>query len=856
MPITSLTALFPFDEQLEIDVPSKSEIKIASAKVKPDISESGKYRVYRWHYSNLHQKPKEDQQLATYNQARGHLPEPDVQISNFQTWDEVGRWYNDLQRDRVKPTPEIQAKAAQLTKDASDDTAKLQAIYKYVSTEFHYIGIAFGIGRYQPHAASEVLANQYGDCKDKHTLLASLLSAARFKVYPALISGSHQIDPEVPSPSQFDHVITVVQRGNDLLWLDSTPEVAPFGYLITPLRDKQALVIYSDKPAVLLTSPADPLAKSSSLFEIKAKLNDSGVLEGQIENTISGDDSEVLLRSAFRRTPFPQWKDLVQQISYASGFAGDVSEVSAGSPEAIDTPFKFSYKYSRKDYPDWANRRIAPPLPPLGLPLLPDDDKKLSAPLWLGAPGEHKYISEVALSKGYRPELPGIVDLKTDFADYHASTEIAGDKLITTRILKIKLDEVPIKDYAEYRKFKKATDDDHEQYIVYIVLPSSSESGISTLQRAISNLPGSNNPEAARAYEDAVADAQIRNFPDAIAFAKQAVEDDPHFVRARIFLGELYAGTRQSDLALQALREAWESAPQEFVTYKALVTELIRQKKYEEAVSVLQQVVKTSPDDPEAFHDLSQAFFQLKRFDEAAEAAEKGINLRPQDAALYSQLGFAYLAGGNQDKAIMAFKRAVGIDPKPVLLNDIGYELAEHKIQLPLALEYSQKAVRKVEQNSAAVKLDDLKQEDLGWTPTLGAFWDTLGWVYFRMQEYDKAAQYLNAAWSLTLGGAEADHLGQVYEQQHKKQAAIHMYQMALAATGSQMQLVPEPSETKARLKRLSGTVSFPNNVNDFNEMRTFKLPHLVDSATAEFFLLFLSTRQPARLHPGWSEIY
>ena len=64
----------------------------------------------------------------------------------------------------------------------------------------HYVGVAFGVGRYQPHAASEVLTNQYGDCKDKHTLLASLLAAAGIKAYPVLVNSSHRIDPAVPSP--------------------------------------------------------------------------------------------------------------------------------------------------------------------------------------------------------------------------------------------------------------------------------------------------------------------------------------------------------------------------------------------------------------------------------------------------------------------------------------------------------------------------------------------------------------------------------------------------------------------------------------------------------------------------------
>jgi transglutaminase-like putative cysteine protease len=154
----------------------------------------------------------------------------------------------------VKPTPEITAKAAELTKNAPNDEAKLHALYSYVSTQFHYIGVAFGIGRYQPHSAAEVLANQYGDCKDKHTLLASLLAAVGIPAYPALISTSREVDGDVPSPGQFDHVITFVPREAGPVWLDTTTEVGPYQYLASPLRDKHALAIWKDKPPALVNT--------------------------------------------------------------------------------------------------------------------------------------------------------------------------------------------------------------------------------------------------------------------------------------------------------------------------------------------------------------------------------------------------------------------------------------------------------------------------------------------------------------------------------------------------------------------------------------------------------------------------
>jgi hypothetical protein len=251
------------DEQLEISVPRDRTMKIKSSTVQPMIGEAGGYRTYTWRTANLqHKDEKNEKREATeqlWQRARGRQPQPDVLMSSFVSWEDVGRWYGSLQDERVKPTPEVVAKAAELTRNASNDESKLRALYGYVSTQFHYIGVAFGIGRYQPHGAAEVLANQYGDCKDKHTLLASLLAAAGIPAYPALISTSHEVDEDVPSPGQFDHVITVVPRQDGPVWLDTTTEVGPYQFLISPLRDKQALVVWKDKLPSLVNTPGSSL---------------------------------------------------------------------------------------------------------------------------------------------------------------------------------------------------------------------------------------------------------------------------------------------------------------------------------------------------------------------------------------------------------------------------------------------------------------------------------------------------------------------------------------------------------------------------------------------------------------------
>jgi tetratricopeptide (TPR) repeat protein/transglutaminase-like putative cysteine protease len=830
-------------EQLQISVPAARAVKWKSTKLRPTIVEDHGRRIFSWNNSQLeHQstaEEKENQERAAYQSVRGKASSPEIQISSFQSWEEVGRWYNSLQADRIKPTPEIRAKANALTADSPDNDAKVRDIYKYVSTQFRYIGIDFGIGRYQPHSAADVLSNQYGDCKDKHTLLASLLDAVGIKAYPALINSAHEIDVDVPSPGQFDHVISVVSQGDHLTWLDTTPELAPFAYLLSGLRDKEALAIPGDKPAALIATSPDPPRPALVSFRIQAKLDDTGTLTGKIARSIQGDDNEVVVRIAFRTVPAPQWKELIQRISYVSGFAGDVSETTAGQPENIDEPFPFAYNYSRKDYPDWSDRRISPPLPPIGLPAGPDDDRPPSYPIWLGSPSQAHFESQVELPEGYNPQLPKNVDLMEDFGEYHASYTLKDGALVTDRRLILKLREVPVEKYPAYKKFRKAVSDDHELLIAL----SSGGSSTASYQDEIWNLPYSENPEAARAYDQAREDYQKQNFAGQISSLTDALEIDPQFIRAWLWLGEIYKYRGQTDDALRCYRKAMAVDPQLPVTYKALASTLLWMENFDAAIPVWQDLIKLVPNDSAGPTGLAAALLGLKRNAEAVAAFEAAVKLNPRSPDLFARLGSAYLAAGESDKALLAYQKALELDSSPLMFNDVGYFLADANKSLPLALQYSQKAVAAEEDKSQKINLADLRTEDLSRATALSAYWDTLGWVHFRMGNFDQAEKYLDSAWKLSLSGAIADHLGQLYEQQHKKQAAIHMYRLALYSYSSRTPHVGD--ETRKRLERLSPGISdsrqrLVNLSDEINSIRTVRLPRVVPgTAHADFFLVF-----------------
>ena len=722
------------------------------------------------------------------------------------------------------PTPEIRAKAAELTKNAKTDAEKEQAVYNYVSSNFRYISISFGIGRYQPHAAAEVLKNAYGDCKDKHTLLASLLQAVGLNAYPVLINATRKIDPDVCSPGQFDHVIIAVPQGDSLLWLDTTPEVAPFGFLLVNLRDKQALVIPPEKAATLVKSPVDLPFKPFLTVEVQGKLGDDGTLRARVQETCRGD-VEVLLRAAFRRAPQTQWKDLVQNLSYAQGYGGTVSNVAAAAPEATDEPFLFSYDYTRKDYPEWSRKRITAPLPEFDLPEPSDDAASAAKPIFLGVPGELHYQSNMEIPKGFAPLLLRQVDLSRDFAEYHSAYTFNAGIWTTDLRLTIRAREVPVSQKEDYRSFQKTVSEGRNLYTNLI--PGS-----------YAPLMPAPSPEAQKVFEDATEASNRGDFRLALELCERALKLDPTNTDGWYSVASLRIRLNQLDEALTALRKVIELDPKDPMAYKTLVAGLVHLHRQEEAVQVWRDLLKQYPNDGEAHAHLGNVLLQAKRYREAIPEISAGLTNGQQTATNQMQLAQAYLGVGDNDEAVAACKKAVELNPKPDTWNAAAYVLADHNLDLAEAQEYAENAVQAHEREAAGLQLDSPGESSLRLMDQLVVEWGTVGWVYFRQGNLEKAEKYLRAAWVMSQRAVIGDHLGQVYEKLGRREAAMHMYACALGVAET-------AEETRERLSNLvKDEVQIRTLVLDarteLSRVRTVQLGKLVPKfASGEFIVLF-----------------
>ncbi|HET9409199.1 MAG TPA: DUF3857 domain-containing protein [Candidatus Sulfotelmatobacter sp.] len=813
------------DEQFDVDVPASRVVKLKNkAGTDPKITESDGRRVYHWASSHLEREDDKDKEKdKKKKKKKSDEVRPDIQLTTFDSWEAIGRWYAGLEKDRRVPSPEVRSKAEELTKGLNSDLDKTQALYDFVAKNFRYVSLSLGLGRYQPHLAADVLHNQYGDCKDKHTLLESLLEAEGLHASSVLINSSRKLDVDLPSPSQFDHVITLLPLGNQEVWMDTTSEVAPFRLLAFSLRKKQALVIPENGIPHLQQTPADTPMPDTELAEIDGKINEIGKLEAHVHYTFRGDE-ELLLRSIFRRVPQANWQRVVENVN--AGLGGDVANLKVSDPAATREPFTMAYDISRVNFLDWSKKKTEMflPLSAFSLPDFSDDDADADAdPLKLGPVAEYSYTIKLELPAKYTAHAPLPFDLKRDYAEYHASYALEGHVFTAERKLALHRDELPPTRVSDYEAFHRAVTADLAQ-------PLSLESTVAGTPVPPADMKADDLVDSGRAA------MQNGNFDVAIALLKRATEVDAKNKYVWNNLGLAYLATRQNDEAIAALKKQIEVNPYDEFAYNNMGRAYWQERKYDDAVSAFHKQLEINPLDKFAHANLGQMYAEWHRYNEAVPELEKAASLTPESPELQVALGDAYLNLGQDEKALASFDRAVQLSATPLVWNNIAYQLSLKKAHLDRAQQYAESAVSATAAALRNLSLDRLSQQDLPLVSSLVAYWDTLGWIHFAEGDLNKAEKYVAAAWGLGHHGEVGDHLAQIYEKEGNKDEALRTYALSLSG------LRPTP-ETHDRLAALAGGSAKADALvtkykEELQHLRTIDLGRAKEDGNAEFFVL------------------
>lgn len=276
--------------RLVLDTPTgyKPRVLEENLSFTPSVVDKGGRTVRTWAAANL---PKIDAELFA-SDSNGVFQS--VSVGGAITWEDIGAWYAGLARDRYAMTPALDATLHKLVAEARTFDDSLRAIHRYVARDVRYVAVSLGMGGYQPRAASAVSETGFGDCKDKATLFVTLARAIGLTAYPVLLHSSNKVDREVPSISQFDHAIAVVDRKGARMFVDLTASDVPYG-LVPPNLDGQfVLVVEPDGTTHQATIPEPNPDQVASRMVIKGTVDSAGFFGGTIDMQLSGPSAAGL----------------------------------------------------------------------------------------------------------------------------------------------------------------------------------------------------------------------------------------------------------------------------------------------------------------------------------------------------------------------------------------------------------------------------------------------------------------------------------------------------------------------------------------------------------------------------------
>jgi len=393
--------------------------------------------------------------------------------NEFANWQSMGSWYGNLISGQMDASEPIKQQVNGLTAGKTTQLQKMQAIAGFVQHDIRYVAISLGIGGWQPHAAPDVFSHRYGDCKDKATLMRTMLRQIGMDSYHVVINTQRgSITRETPAHNGFNHVILAIKlpdNVNDpsliavmqhpslgrILFFDPTNELMPFGQIGGYLQANYGLLV-TPEGGELVELPQQPPAMNSIQRVGKLTLDANGMLKGDVTESRLGDRASS---ERWRLRTVTKNVDRIKPIE--SLLAGSLSSfqivrASVANLEQTDQPFGFNYSFESDNYAKNAGNLLLVRPRVLGSKswgvLETKEPRKF--PLEFEGPSRDTDVFDIALPPGYEvDELPPPTDADFSFGSYHSKTEASGQMLHYTRSMEIKELSVPVSKMDDLKKF-------------------------------------------------------------------------------------------------------------------------------------------------------------------------------------------------------------------------------------------------------------------------------------------------------------------------------------------------------------------------------------------------------------------
>lgn len=391
-----------------------------------------------------------------------------VSFARFDSWSAIVRYFLPTYDAAATADATLRNRAAALGADAPDAWQRTAASCRFAQS-VNYISIQLdAAGGYIPRPATRVLASNYGDCKDKTTLLRALLQAQGVESFPVLVySGdSNFVVPDWPSPYQFNHCILAIRVDASapgaatidhptlgrLLFFDPTDPLTPPGLLARGNLGGHALILAPGEEA-LVRLPGMAAAHNRFVRKVRARLLPNGGIGGTVEESSFGHSS-VPERRHLRERNGSDYRTFTE-----NWLGHTMPGVRVSRVEPMDVfdrgEFKLTAEFTARSYGKPMHDALL-----VFKPILLSRRESLALkkggrkqPVVLDAM-VFEEETEIELPAGFRvDEKIEPVTLAGAFGSYAAQAAVDAAKLRFTRRLELNNARVPVEDYEAVRAF-------------------------------------------------------------------------------------------------------------------------------------------------------------------------------------------------------------------------------------------------------------------------------------------------------------------------------------------------------------------------------------------------------------------
>ena len=411
---------------------------------------------------------------------------PALRAKTNGTWKDMGLWYSGLTQASRMASPPIQQKVAELTSGISDPLQKIRVLTEFMQRSIRYFAVVIGIGGFQPHPAAEVFAHRYGDCKDKVTLLSTMLHEIGVESYYLVVNTERgAVHPDFASMG-FDHMILAIRLPDGikaplysvvddpqlgrLLLFDPTDEHVPLGYLPWQLQSNYGLLVGPDG-GKLLALPLLPPSTNRLLRTAKFDLDATGSLSGEVQEVEWGGPASREREAYLDAQPSKRSEVLDRFLgNFLSNFT--VAGASISNLEKDNETLVLNYKFVSPGYASNSDNLlfVRPRVvgdKETGLLRVFTEQKPRRYPVQFEEATRQDDMFDIVVPSGYVVDsLPESVKADCEYATYRSETKFADGVVHYKRTFEIKDVMVPTEKLPQLHGFLQQVMADQNALVV------------------------------------------------------------------------------------------------------------------------------------------------------------------------------------------------------------------------------------------------------------------------------------------------------------------------------------------------------------------------------------------------------